>query len=456
MKPTPRPSNLEARIAELEAEVERLRQSGSGPHGRPEQQRRRFAFLAEASGILASSLDYETTLSSVASLAVPYFADWCEVDLLDAEGGMHRLEVTHADPEKQRWGREMIRRYPLNPRSDQGATRVMRTGEPALRTEITEAALRAYARDEKHLNLLRQVGMRSYLAVPLSARGRTLGALSFVMAESGRTYTEDDLPFAIELGRSAGLAVDNARLYTQAQAALVSSEGVMRALEQSNEDLRQFASAASHDLQEPLRTMTSYAKLLDSRYRARLDQDACEFIDFIIAAGHRMNALIQDLLTFSRAVSQPVPPATSVALDAALQGAIDNLQIAIQETAASVTHETLPRANGDLAQLIQVFQNLLINAIKYKRDEPPRVSVSAEASQGKITVSVVDNGVGIEADQLERIFQPFKRAHGREYPGSGLGLAITRRIIERHGGRIWAESQPGSGSTFRFTLPAAR
>jgi light-regulated signal transduction histidine kinase (bacteriophytochrome) len=230
-------------------------------------------------------------------------------------------------------------------------------------------------------------------------------------------------------------------------------------LERSNQELQQFAYVASHDLQEPLRMVTSYLQLLERRYRDRLDSDADEFIAYAVDGATRMQQLIKDLLTYSRVGSRQrsfEPNDCQAILDQALT----NLQVAIEETGATVTHSALPTVMGDGTQLVQLFQNLIGNAIKFRNQRPPEIDVRAEIQNGSGGVarywqfSVQDNGIGIESQYAERIFLIFQRLHDRdEYPGTGIGLAICKRIVERHGGRIWVESEPGKGSTFRFTLP---
>ncbi|HYP14462.1 MAG TPA: ATP-binding protein [Bryobacteraceae bacterium] len=226
-----------------------------------------------------------------------------------------------------------------------------------------------------------------------------------------------------------------------------------RELSRSNDELRQFAYVASHDLQEPLRTVASYAQLLARRYRSKLDEDADEFIRYMVEGVTRMHTLLNDMLAYSRVTDTRDKVHAPVNLNAALQSAIMNLEASIRETGASVTHDQLPTISGDDVQLIQVFQNLIGNGIKYRSAEPPRIHVSASQNDSEWQIRVADNGIGIDAQYSDRIFGIFKRLHGRELPGTGMGLAICKRIVEHHGGRIWVESQPGQGSNFCFTLP---
>ena len=225
------------------------------------------------------------------------------------------------------------------------------------------------------------------------------------------------------------------------------------ALERTNADLQQFAYVAGHDLQEPLRTIASYAQLLSNRYAPKLGEEGNEFIGFISGAVQRMDALIRDLLAYSRVVDQDALPREEIALDGIVLWAMMNLQHSIRESGALVRFHDLPTVYGDRTELAQLFQNLLGNAIKYRREQPV-IDVEARRSGGSFHISVRDNGIGIAPEYHERIFGLFKRLHGKQYDGTGLGLAICRRIVEKHGGRIWVESVPDLGSTFHFTLPA--
>lgn len=224
-------------------------------------------------------------------------------------------------------------------------------------------------------------------------------------------------------------------------------------LGRSNADLQQFAYVASHDLQEPLRMVSSYTQLLAKRYRGRLDADADEFIAYAVDGATRMQKLIQDLLAYSRVSTgrqtfEPTP------MGAVLSYAMDNLLSAIKESQAVITQDRLPTVRGDAKQLAQVFQNLLSNAIKFRGDQPPIIHISAQRKDGEWLFSVRDQGIGIDPQYAGRIFVIFQRLHTRaEYPGTGIGLAICKKIVERHGGRIWVESEAGKGATFWFSLP---
>jgi light-regulated signal transduction histidine kinase (bacteriophytochrome) len=227
-------------------------------------------------------------------------------------------------------------------------------------------------------------------------------------------------------------------------------------LERSNTDLQQFAYASSHDLSEPLRMVSSYVQLLAKRYRGQLDSDADEFIHYAVDGVARMQALIEGLLMYSRAGTSEYA-IDEVDCSEVMEATLFMLKTSIEESGAEITVGDLPVVQGDASQLSQLFQNLIGNAIKFVDQGPPRIEISCEREQEIWHFAFADNGIGIDPAHLDRIFSVFQRLHGRgEYPGSGIGLAICKRIVERHGGRIWVDSSPGEGSTFNFTIPARR
>jgi PAS domain S-box-containing protein len=240
---------------------------------------------------------------------------------------------------------------------------------------------------------------------------------------------------------------------TERKRAEESLDKTMAELRRSNDELQQFAYVASHDLQEPLRMISSYLQLIEKRYGGKLDTDADDFIKFAVDGASRMQNMIEGLLNYSRVVTkgepfEPTEPAE------ALRIAISNVRLTIDETGTVVTHGNLPTVMADGAQLVQLFQNLIINAVNFRGERPPRIHISAEEKGNDCVFSVRDNGIGFPPEYKERIFVLFERLHGFDYPGTGMGLAICKRIVERHGGRIWVESKPGEGSTFYFSLPS--
>ncbi len=225
-------------------------------------------------------------------------------------------------------------------------------------------------------------------------------------------------------------------------------------LARSNADLQQFAYVASHDLQEPLRLIAIYTELLKRRYTDQIDSEANRFLEVIVDGVRRMENLIRDLLSYSRVIhAEAAIDRETLDPAEALKVAVANLELVIKETGAEIRWDTLPQISANRLELTQIFQNLLSNALKYRGDGIPRVAVSASRREKDWVFCVRDNGIGIHPDYHQTIFSPFKRLHGREYPGTGIGLALCRRIVERRGGKIWVESEPGGGSAFYFSVP---
>jgi signal transduction histidine kinase/DNA-binding LacI/PurR family transcriptional regulator len=294
---------------------------------------------------------------------------------------------------------------------------------------------------------------RSELALPLISRGQVIGALT-IQSIQETAFGDDDVAVLQTMAGQLANAIVNARLYGQAQQEIAERKQAQAELARSNAELEHFAYVASHDLQEPLRMVKSYLQLIKRRYVGQLDEDADEFIAFAVDGAGRMQALINDLLQYSRVTTRGKPFAPTDCA-AVLDHALTNLKVAIEESGAVVSHDDLPTVPADDVQLTQLFQNLIGNATKFhKPDTRPEVHVGAERRSDEWLFSVQDNGIGIDPKHFERIFLIFQRLHSREeYEGTGIGLAVCKRIVERHGGHIWVESEPGKGATFRFTIP---
>ena len=319
----------------------------------------------------------------------------------------------------------------------------VRSGQPVVVEDVPQQA--------RHSSIV-QSGFESAIYLPLKVQDRVVGVITG-WSHPKRTFTPDDMEMMTSLGNMAGMAIANARLFHQVEATGEELRQTADDLARSNADLQQFAYVASHDLQEPLRMVESYVQLLARRYQSKLDADADEFIGYAVEGTNRMHALINDLLEYSRMGTEdkqmePIDSSDVLAV------ALDNLKAALRESGAVVTQDALPTVVADASQLAQLFQNLIGNAIKFHGQEPLRVHVSAERKGDEWVFSVRDNGIGLDTDFSDRIFVIFQRLNSRtEYPGTGIGLAICKRIVERHGGRIWVESEPGKGSTLYFTIP---
>ena len=294
--------------------------------------------------------------------------------------------------------------------------------------------------------------MPGWLAAPvLGQDGGILGVIQLSDRFEG-DFTEEEEDQLAKLTTLFAPTFELQKVNQRLQERASDLEQVSSELMRSNNELGEFAYVASHDLQEPLRMISSYMELLRRRYRDKLESGAQEFIDFAVDGAQRMQTLIEDLLTYSRAGAAGTTLA-STDCEEALQRAMANLSAAIADTNAAVTHEPLPLVSGDPSQLTQLFQNLVGNSIKFAHDARPKVHISVARIEEGQQFSVTDNGIGIDPKYGERVFQVFQRLHARgEYEGTGIGLSICKKIVERHGGRIWVESRPGKGSTFHFTL----
>jgi light-regulated signal transduction histidine kinase (bacteriophytochrome) len=359
--------------------------------------------------------------------------------------------------------------------------------DPAYQTRYTQE--RIYTFDDitqagfepLYVEFLQQFAVKASAIVPIYLRAQLWGLLVIHHCQAPRQWQPKEVEIVSQLATQIGIALAQAQLLAQEQSQ-------RQELARSNAELEQFAHIASHDLQEPLRMVISYLQLLERRDRGQLDADAKEFIAYAVDGAVRMQALIQALLGYAR-VSSRKQPFDNVNCNLVLQDALSNLHVAIAESAAQISVDPLPTVWGDATQLTQVFQNLIANAIKFRRDLPPQIQIGVRAildplanSAGSAAAempttpsawcfTVADNGIGIEPQYLDRIFTIFQRLHTRvTYPGTGIGLAICKKIVERHGGTIWVESVPTrsnlelqpplpmlpqcAGSVFYFTIPA--
>jgi signal transduction histidine kinase len=303
------------------------------------------------------------------------------------------------------------------------------------------------------LRTFKHEGVRSAVAIPVRAENEILGVLQ-LGSRAPRALESEELNWLEAAGSLIGIAVQKFQLFDGLQSAKEDLKESVAELARSNRELEQFAYVASHDLQEPLRMITGYTSLLAKRYRGKLDKDADEFIGFAVDGAKRMQAIINDLLAYSR-IGAKAKDFTPVDVELVFGRTLLALQVPIQECSAKITHDPLPTVTGDDVQLGRLIQNLVSNAIKYRNGNTPEVHVGCERRDKDWLFSVNDNGIGIAPQHAERIFQIFQRLHTDDkYQGTGIGLASCKKIVELHGGRIWVESESEKGSTFYFTLPA--
>lgn len=407
-------------------------------------------FYLNATEVLGSSLEYETTLDAVARLAVPRFADWCAVDMVAANGTIHRVAVVGRDSETEALVREMRERYPFNPDEEHGTPWVIRTGQPELLSEISPRDLAAHATSEGHLDLLRRLGMISVMRVPLIAGGRTLGVMTLGATRPGRRYDTANLFLVQILARRAALAVDNARLYRDAQEALRVRE--------------EFMTAVSHDLRTPLTPIKGFAQILNRRAQRMPAPERVALLEglaTIEANAEKMLALIGQLLDVAQMQSGRPLDLQRQATDLIelVQRAITLLtqghrgvQLRVDALAGPVT------GMWDAGRIERVVSNLLSNAVKYS---PPDADIIVQLTEesdpaGSVwaVLIVQDYGIGIPAGDLPHVFEPYYRAANvGKAPGTGVGLAGAKQIVEHHGGTIAVDSTEGQGTTVTVRLP---
>jgi PAS domain S-box-containing protein len=405
---------------------------------------RRATFLAEATTLLSSSLDYEKTLEAIAHAAVPWVADWCGVDVVGEDGGARRLAVAHVDPAKIEWARGLSERYPHDPEAQAGVPAVLRTGRSELYEEVPDELLAAAAVDEEHLRIMRELGFSSVMVVPLSAHGRTFGAITFVTAESGRRYGAEDIAFAEDLARRASLAVENARLYRQARDA--------------NRIKDEFLATLSHELRTPLTAILGWASMLKGGgFDAAATRRAVETIERNARAQRQ---IVEDVLDVSRIITGKLRlELRPVDARSLLQEAVETVRPAAEAKGvrlSALLSGEVGEVSADPDRLRQVLWNLLSNAVKFTQ-EGGRVEVELRREGARAAVRVSDTGQGIAPEFLPHVFDRFRQADmgtTRQHGGLGLGLSIVRHLVELHGGEVAGESAgPGLGSTFTVRLP---
>jgi signal transduction histidine kinase len=416
-------------------------------------------YLARASDVLSASLDYEQTLSDLAQLVVPALADWCTVDIL-TDDGLRQVALAHANPAKVEWARELSRKYPPDLDAPTGVPNVLRTGKPELYPELSDEMISASAVDAEYLRIIREVGIRSVILVPLIAHERTLGVLTLIAAESGRRYDEADLALAIELARRAALAVDNARLHRAELHARIAAERANRAKSD-------FLAVMSHELRTPLNAIAGHSQILEMGLHGPITTEQREALERIGRAQRHLLGLINNVLNLARIetgrVEYRVRPVlvSSVLVDLAslVQPQFAARDITLVSRLPDGTTGSDLHVAVDREKLIQILTNLLGNAAKFT---PARGTVELRLvetdDRATVQIHVRDSGPGIPPDKLEVIFEPFvqlERSLTSPSEGAGLGLAISRDLARGMGGDLRAESVAGNGATLILTVPRA-
>ncbi|HEY6458749.1 MAG TPA: ATP-binding protein, partial [Polyangiaceae bacterium] len=416
-------------------------------------------FLVRAGAALASSLDYRATLATVAQCAVPHLADWCAVELV--EPGTSRttqVAVAHVDPAKVSWARELGERYPPDPNATTGVPQVIRTGTPQLYEEIPAAMIEAGARDEEHLRLIRELKLESAVVVPLRSRVTTLGAMTFIFADSGRRYGASDLAFAEEFASRAALAIENALAFKLAEESRVEELRMRRAADLANRVKDEFLATVSHELRTPLNAILGWTRILRTRDPSAETDRALSIIE---RNARQQGRLIDDVLDLSRLVSgamrMEMQPTALLPLVASV---VESLAPTADAKRITVRVDVPPALTGrvDAERFQQIVWNLLANAVKFTQADG-HVWIEGVGDADAVRLSFRDDGEGIEPAVLPHVFDPFRQADNsrtRKHGGLGLGLAIATRIAGAHGGTITVESEGlGRGATFVLKLPFA-
>jgi signal transduction histidine kinase/CHASE3 domain sensor protein len=404
----------------------------------------RREFLAKSGEVLASSLDYKTTLAATANLAVPTLADWCSVELVEPGATAPvQVAIAHADPSKIRFVREIGERYPPDPNARTGAPEVIRSGKSALYKEIPAALLEAGARDSEHLRILRELRLESGMIVPLKGRERVLGAMSFVYANSGRHYTEDDLAFAEDFARRATMAIENALAHASVSSLLLFQE--------------RFVAVLGHDLRNPLAAIDMAQGLLSKRAETANDAAATRILARIQSSSRRMSRMVEQILDLARSRLGGGLEMKPAEMDmCAMLTEIVN-EVRTSHPSRTIVLRCSPLlGTWDRDRLEQVFSNLIGNAIHHGDAETP-VDIEARQEGAEVHVEVHNHGVPIPEELRSQLFSPFRRgtkdSRTSKTAGLGLGLYIAERIVAAHGGALEVESTAADGTTFIVKLP---
>jgi signal transduction histidine kinase len=400
----------------------------------------RQRFLAEASRLMAESMDYAATLKTVARLAVPSIADWCVVDLMQDDGRMARVAIEHSDPSRLALAHKLQEDFPPRTGARAGPARVVHTGKTEFEPHISASRLEQIAPEAERRTLLGVLGMNSYISVVLSTRGRVLGTITF-FTDTGRTLSADDVEMAEDLARRAATAIDNARLYDQAQRALRVRDDML--------------AIVTHDLRAPLSAIMAAAGMQvasaandDSGRRVRRRAESIQ------RAAEHMSRLIRDLTDIGQIdAGRFAVERTAQDPSVLVRDVIDSLQPTAAQRGSRLRADVVgpvPPIEADGDRVIQVLSNLVSNAVKVGASD---VTVRLETRSADVLFTVSDTGPGIRKQDLPHMFDRYWRGKTATYKGTGLGLPISKQIVDAHGGQIWIESEPGVGSTFFFTLP---
>lgn len=444
------------------------------------------AFLAETSRCLAESLDYETTLLTVAGRALPFLGSWCIVDLVEPDGGMRRLGIVHPDPEKQGLVAGLKDSWPPAREDPLGVPLAVRSRRVEVIPHVPDEMLRTVARDPENLRILRALGIGSVIVVPLQARGAVLGALTLVSSDTGHQYTEEDLVLAEDLGARSAIAIDNARLHRQARAsgalaaqmnqrlviASVREQELADEARAASTAKSQFISSVTHEVRTPINAIIGYTNLLELQVAGPLTEEQRRFLARIRASSAHLLKLIEDVLDLGKVEAGRLTVREGTAnVRAVLSAAVGLVEPQASEAGVTLDYQEREDVHyrGDEDRVRQILVNLLANALKFT-PRGGRVTATYASSTARdaeaqlagdgpwVCIRINDTGIGIAHQASAAVFQPFVQADStitRSFGGTGLGLSISRELARLMGGDLTLRSVLGEGSTFSLWLPAA-
>ena len=420
------------------------------------QAEERQHILDQVSNLVVSSLDQQITLTEIAQQLVPSLADYCRIAILDEQHEIQEIAVNHTDPDKVALVQALYDQYKDQAEPVYGVQKMLRTGKPDLISNVSQDVLAHIQVHPDLLDILRELALKSYMGVPLIARDRIIGAITFSSVQPSREYTKADLYFAQELARRIASALDNVHLYRQAQAEIRERKNAEEALRESEARKDEFISMASHELKTPLTSLKGFTNLLQRRLAKQGDKQALHFLARMEEQLDKLTKLVSDLLDVTKMQTGKLEfREERFFLNELVRETLENLQGTTETHHLQLEEVTDVQVPGDKDRLGQVLINLLTNAIKYS-PEADTVIVRVSADEHNAIVSVQDFGIGIAETHQEKIFERFYQVSDdteKTFPGLGIGLYISSQIVRGHHGGLWVESAKGAGATFYMSLP---